>query len=366
MIEVSFMKKFFKTFFKVLGITIGVVLLLAVALFAFLTITEFKPADIEPLTVEHGANEPTAFSGDSFRVLSWNIGYAALGKESDFFMDGGTQTRPDSKDIITKNLAGIRDTVERVDADFCLLQEADSGSTRSYNVQEVEQLAAIPAYRASAYALNYKCPFVPIPWPPLGKVNSGLLTLSKFEVESADRISLPCPFSWPLSTANLKRCLLVTRVPIEGTDRELVLVNLHLEAYDDGEGKIAQTKQLLNFLDEEFDKGNYVLAGGDWNQVFPDTLNTYANAHPDLWTPGVLSESDLSTGWRFAWDATTGTCRLLNQPYDPTDEVNTQYYVIDGFLVSPNLEIVSVETLKEDFAFSDHNPVLLELRFAAE
>ena len=35
------------------------------------------------------------------------------------------------------------------------------------------------------------------------------------------------------------------RVPIEGTDRELVLVNLHLEAYDDGEGKIAQTRQLL-------------------------------------------------------------------------------------------------------------------------
>ena len=358
------MKKTLKTILKILGITVGVVLLAVVALFAFLTITEFKPADVEPLTVQHGANEPTVFSGDSFRVLSWNIGYAALGKDSDFFMDGGTQTRPDSKDRVTAYLDGIESTVSQVNADFCLLQEVDSGSTRSFGVQEVDRLSGISAYRASAYALNYKCPFVPIPMPPLGKVSSGLLTLSSCQVDEATRISLPCPFSWPLSTANLKRCLLVSRVPIEGTDRELVLVNLHLEAYDDGEGKIAQTRQLLSFLSEEYAKGNYVLAGGDWNQVFPDTLNTYANAHPDLWTPGVLSESDLDAGWRFAWDVTTPTCRLLNQPYDPSDTENTQFYVIDGYLVSPNLEIVSVETLREDFANSDHNPVLLELRFA--
>ena len=39
--------------------------------------------------------------------------------------------------------------------------------------------------------------------------------LSDYGISSAERIKLPCPFSWPVRTANLKRCLLITRVPLE-------------------------------------------------------------------------------------------------------------------------------------------------------
>ena len=356
------MKRVFKGIFKTLGILIALVLVAAAAFVGYLTVTEYNPADVETVKVSYRAAEAAAFSGDSFRVLSWNIGYGALGEESDFFMDGGSEVRPESEDIITKNMDGIRATVEDLAPDFCLLQEVDTGSDRSYDRQEADFLTELTLCRASAYAYNYKCSFVPFPWPPIGKVGSGLLTMSGYEIDEASHISLPCPFSWPMRVANLKRCLLVSRVPIEGTDRQLVLVNLHLEAYDDGEGKIAQTKQLLQFLAEEYEKGNYVVAGGDWNQVFPETLGRYPNEHPDLWTPGVLSEQDLNAGWLLVWDETTPTCRLLNQPYDPTDSENTQYYVIDGFLISPNLEPVSVQTLDQDFACSDHNPVLAELR----
>jgi hypothetical protein len=35
--------------------------------------------------------------------------------------------------------------------------------------------------------------------------------------------------------------------------------------------------------------------------------------------------------------------------------------VIDGFLVSPNVRVESVETLDEGFACTDHNPVLLKV-----
>ena len=44
-----------------------------------------------------------------------------------------------------------------------------------------------------------------------------------------------------------------------------MLVNLHLEAYDDGEGTDAQTAALKSFLEQEYAKGNYVIAGGDYN-----------------------------------------------------------------------------------------------------
>ena len=50
-------------------------------------------------------------------------------------------------------------------------------------------------------------------------------------------------------------------------------------------------------------------------------------------------------------------CPNCKQPYDPTDEVNTQYYVIDGYIVSPNVTVESVETLDIGFEYSDHNPV---------
>ena len=52
------------------------------------------------------------------------------------------------------------------------------------------------------------------------------------------------------------------------------------------------------------------------------------------------------------------TCRLLNQPYDPTSPL-TQYYVIDGYIVSDNLRVESVKTLDLDFTNADHNPVEL-------
>lgn len=56
---------------------------------------------------------------------------------------------------------------------------------------------------------------------------------------------------------NLKCCLLVSRIPLADTDKELVVINLHLEAYDNGEGKEAQTRELLEVLRAERKQGNY-------------------------------------------------------------------------------------------------------------
>ena len=341
-----------------LAIVLGVVLLAVVALFTYLTISEFRPEPEELVEVANPAEN--ALDKTEFSVLTWNVGYCGLGEESDFFMDGGTMARPKSEDWVTKNFAGVRGFLSGRSADFVFLQEVDSDSRRSYSFDQVAALRE-KLTEPSAYALNYSCGFVPVPFPPMGKVHSGLLSFSRYKITEAKRIRLPCPFSWPLSAANLKRCLLVTRVPVAGSDKELVLVNLHLEAYDDGEGKLAQSKQLREFLSAEYGKGNYVVAGGDWNQIFPRSEERWPNTHKELWTPSYLDESELDDGWRYVWDDSVPTCRLLNQPYDPSDSENTQYYVIDGFLVSPNLNVEQIQTVDESFACSDHNPVQLTL-----
>ena len=350
-----------KKILKWVGLVLGAVILAAAALILWLTVREYRPAPVEEVEIASFANQAVA-PGDSLTVLTQNTGYAGLGAGSDFFMDGGTDVAP-TREQMEANLAGLSGQLTGQRADVYFLQEVDTDSSRTYGVNQnyLHTLnESSERYYSSSYALNYSCDFVPFPWPPLGKVHSGLQSFSAFPVAKAERIALPCPFSWPVSTANLKRCLLVNYVPLEGSDKQLVLVNLHLEAYDDGEGKAAQTNALMDLLTAEYEKGNYVIAGGDFNQTFPGALDAFPMQAPDLWTPGVLEEDILPEGWRFACDLSTPSCRLLNHPYDPNPDGN-QFYVIDGFILSPNVELNLVETLDNQFQYTDHNPVSLRV-----
>lgn len=354
---------------KVLKIILWVVVIIVVlvgGLLAFLSVTEYKPDDVETASVSSSGEATAALApGDELTVMSWNTGYACLDRDETFIMDGGTGSGSADDETVAANMAGITNLLSSTDADIYILQEVDEDSARSGRVdQRAAYLESIASVRSlgldSSYAYNYSCPFVPYPWPPMGRINSGIETISALPIASAERMSLPCPFDWPLRTANLKRCLLASYFELEGTDAQLVVVNLHLEAYDDGAGKAAQTKQLVEFMESEYEKGNYVIAGGDFNQTFPGCLDVWVFDSVDEWEPGILSEEDLPEGFAFAFDSGVATCRSLAEVYDGRE--GFQLYVIDGFILSPNVELVSVEGIDAGFEHSDHNPVLLSVR----
>lgn len=350
-----------KKFLKILLSVIGIVLACVILFFAWLSVTEFKPEPVQDAELIVAGDNQQVYTGREYKVISWNTGYAGLGKYSDFFMDGGTEVAAADKAMVNEYLNGICATIEDSGPDILMLQEVDSDSTRTYGIDERTFYSRYVS--CEAYALNHSCGFVPYPVPPMGKINAGLYTgTMDMYISRAERISLPCPFSWPVSMANLKRCLLVSYLPIEGSDSQLVLVNLHLEAYDDGEGKIAQTNQLREFLLSEYEKGNYVIAAGDFNQVFPGTTEKYPLTHPELWEPGVFPAELLPETWTVSYDDSVPSCRLLNQPYDPSDTENTCYYVIDGVITSPNISLLSFSTLDKGFENSDHNPVLFSFK----
>lgn len=276
-------------------------------------------------------------------------------------MDGGSNVRAESKEAVQNNMNGIKAAIETLNPDILFLQEIDRGSSRSRMADEYAQMKThFSAYQAS-YANNYKVAYVPYPMPPLGKVVSGVATFSAFAVSDAQRIQLPVPFSWPVSTINLKRCLLVSRVPIENSDKELVLVNLHLEAYDDGEGKIAQTAMLAKLLSEEAEKGNYVIAGGDFNQIFSTTDDSKFPTKEGNWKASAIDVAQFPGEWQFLMDESVPSCRLLDMPYKGADHETFQYYLIDGFIVSENVTVALLETQDLGFAVSDHNPVLMRV-----
>lgn len=346
---------------KIIKVLLGLLLLVVLAaggLLGYLSLTEYRPDDIELLEVVQAARKDNVRVGERLDVLSFNTGYCGLGREQDFFMDGGSMVRPRSEEDVRANLNGILSELVRQNVDIYLLQEVDFDSWRSYYTNQADTYRhGLSLNMACAY--NFKCEFVPYPWPPLGKVESGLVTFTGLNVTEATRESLPVPFSWPVSMANLKRCLLIERVPVEGTDRELVIINLHLEAYDDGEGKRAQTEQLMQIIAAEYRNGNYVIAGGDFNQTF-EGAETFPILDESSWQPGKLYNSELPAGFSYVFDASKPTCRLLDKPYDG-DRENAQLYVIDGFIVSDNLKVNLIQTVDLNFQYSDHNPVLLQV-----
>ncbi|MBR4909791.1 MAG: endonuclease [Clostridia bacterium] len=349
--------------FKILRILLIVILSIVVILagmIAFLSITEYRPKDRESLEVTGGGTK-NAVIGEEISVLTFNIGYGALGDNADFFMDGGKSVNTADKARVEQNLSGILGSVKSLDPDIVFFQEIDKSSTRSHKINEYEKFKNELGGYSFSFANNFKVAFLPYPIPPIGKVDSGIATASRFGVESAERVQLPIPFSWPVRMANLKRCVIISRIPIENSDKELVLFNLHLEAYDSGEGKEKQTKMLADLLKAETDKGNYVIAGGDFNQIFSTADKNAYPAKDGMWKPGEIDVSAFGEGFNFLMDSGTPTCRSLDKAYKGADRSDFQYYLIDGFIVSDNIEVNLVKTQDLDFVCSDHNPVLMKL-----
>ncbi len=353
-------KSFAKKIIKALVSVVLVLVIAAAAGIGVLTIFEYRPEDKEDIELI-GTADKTLSAGDSFTVLTWNTGYGALSDDSDFFMDGGTMVYTADKDRVQENLEQMAVEIKSIDPDIVFLQEVDKVADRSYKIDEVSFFQESNNDKVSSYALNMDAIFIPYPIPPIGRVKVGIQTLSAYEVSSSTRLSLPVPFKWPVSTCNFKKCLNVSRIPVAGTDKELVLVNLHLEAYDSGEGKIAQTNMLRQVLQAEVDAGNYVIAGGDFNQVFSNTDTSAYPVYDGLWQPGSIDVEEFGDDFTFITDSSVPTCRSLDKVYLGADKDSFQYYIIDGFIVSGNITIDSCKTQDLGFVCSDHNPVVLEV-----
>ncbi|MGI6758445.1 MAG: endonuclease/exonuclease/phosphatase family protein [Bacilli bacterium] len=358
------MNKFIKRLSKIVLIIVFALVLIASIVLGYFTIVEYNPKSVEPLTINNNVELKVELDQD-ISILTFNIGYAGLGKNEDFVLDGGTKSRPDSKEVVESYLAGIKSLLTSNPSDIYMLQEVDLGSRRSYYIDQskvIEQL--LGSNYNSTFAYNYKAKFVPFPVSLtnyLGKVESGIFTLTRYQVNSSHRYQLPGAFAWPVRTVNLKRSMMVNVLPINNSSKELIVVNLHLSAYDgDGSLRAQEMEMLKEFLNEQASKGNYVIVGGDFNQTFPEAKDIYP-AKSGYYEAYPIDDDFLPSEYSFAIDITKPTCRLLNEPYNKNSS-NTQYYIIDGFIVSNNIKINNVETIDHDFQYSDHNPVSLSIQ----
>lgn len=317
-------------------------------------ISDYRPD--EKVILEENSSVGILDDTAGISLLTWNIGYCGLGDDMDFFYDGGTKVRT-SRESFNRNFSSITDFLKSNDSiEFVMLQEVDMKSKRSYRTDEYAGIEDNLKAPSSQFAINYDVFFVPVPaTSPMGKVLSGISVFGKTSPGSSVRYSFPGKYGFPKQLFMLDRCFMVNRYPLKN-GKELVLINTHNEAFDPGDIRRAQMEYLKTFMLEEYGKGNYIIAGGDWNQAPP-------NFRPDF--PGdvvntnqmVLNGDYLPSDWTWAYDNNTPSNRTVTAPYKPDITATT---VIDFFLLSPNVTSISVKCINLHFKNSDHNPVILK------
>lgn len=352
------MNKLLKIFLKGLFIVFGGFVLFVMGFVIFATVTEFDPPEVASAEVG-GGGRPIDQSQRRFTFFSWNIGYAGLGSEMDFFYDGGKMVTPPRAGFV-KALKGIRETIGHYDTiDFIFIQELDRRAKRSYYTDILDNVAGVVPNDFWAFGKNYDVKYVPVPLrDPMGPVVSGLASFSLFRPDTAQVFSLKTNFSWPKSTSILKRTMLVMKYQM-GEGKELIVINLHNSAFDSG-GDVRKRELgvLQGYIKSEYMKGNWVIAGGDWNDnprgFDPAMVHTEDPVHRIK--PPI--DSTFLPGWEFVFDPHVASTRNVDDRYKPGETPTT---TIDFFVISPNVHVVWVKGIPMGFVYSDHNPVIMEV-----
>jgi endonuclease/exonuclease/phosphatase family metal-dependent hydrolase len=348
---------------KAVLIVLAIVVLVFAGIVVYAVVSDYKPE--EKVTISKSESPSVLSDSHTFSLLTWNIGYAGLDKEMDFFFDGGTKVITPEKNC-RENVSGIEDFLLRNDTiDFMFIQEIDRNSKRSYRIDEYADISKKLRGFNSSFAKNYDVFFVPVPpSKPMGKVDAGLAIYSKYIPESSTRYALPGDFGFPTQLFQLDRCFIVNRYRIEN-GKELVLINTHNEAFDEsGNIRKAQMERLREFVLNEYKSGNYVLSGGDWNQSPPGFVPAFTGNKGFTGQVGNFNLKGIESAymppeWKWIYDPSTPSFRTVVAAYDPA---TTPTSVCDIFLISPNIESVSVKCHHLGFANSDHNPVIMKVR----
>lgn len=344
---------------KIILIALLAIIGIALIYVAYCFIDFYRLEDNIVLEVENPVNGVVQ-KNKEYKIMSFNIGFGAYEPDFGFFMDGGTQSWAWSRERLNNNLDNLSIFTRVQGADICLIQEVDVDSTRSYHIDERNYLirSMMPSY-CYTYAQNYDSPFLFYPFTqPHGKSVAGIMTFSRFGITDSVRRSLPIE-NGVMKLVDLDRCYSVNRIKAAG-GRELVIFNLHLSAYT-SDGKIAeeQLEMIVDQMQQEYEKGNWCIAGGDFNKdvlgggsaIFgvSNTQYTWAQPIPE----SIFEGTNVVLIGPFNAKNPVPSCRNADGPYNPD-----QYQVtVDGFMVTDNVKVVNSKVIDTGFKYSDHNPV---------
>lgn len=356
-----------KVFKKIIISVVSVVvclLILAIGYVSYLFIDYSRIEDNQTLQITDNVTDVVP-TNTTLKAVSYNIGFCAYTQDFSFFMDGGKESRAKSEESVISVLAGIDNLLWLENADFVMLEEVDEDSDRSHHVNQRKHITEHMNTYDSVFATNFDSAYLFYPFTkPHGKSLSGILTLSKYSIDSSIRRSLPVEDS-VMKIVDLDRCYSVSRLKTDN-DKELVLYTVHLSAYtSDGTIATKQLEMLIEDMKAEVNKGNYVVCGGDFNkdllqnsgEIFGVSGEDYTWAQP--FPTKLLEGTKLSLVAPFNEQNPVATCRDTGDVYKEEGQFKV---TLDGFIVSDNVEVSQSDVIDTEFVYSDHNPVYMTFK----
>ena len=380
-------KKIVGKTFGIVGMVLGSVVVTVIGYVGYVILSYNRIGNID-LKVERKSTLDKVTVGENYKIYSHNIGFGAYSQDYTFFMDDGYDENGNyrigyystakSKETVEFNTDGAIKTAKEANADFYCFQEVDTNSTRSYHVNQDRRIDDTFVSYDHIHAVNFHTAFLPYPLYDMhGTVNAGLTTMSKYQVQAAQRKQYTVSDSLS-KLFDLDRCFSVCEIDVTN-GKKLYICNSHMSAYDEGgviRGK--QVEELNAFLKEKKNNGDYVVIGGDWNHDLlrynPNFSYTDENKpfgvtlkDPD-WVAQFYDKNGkcpLIDGFKVVASDNTPTCRNNDIEWEPG---KTYVCCIDGFIVSDNVlvtEHYNIQTKNgnkglDGFAFSDHDPAYME------
>ena len=150
---------------------------------------------------------------------------------------------------------------------------------------------------------------------------------------------------------------LISVVARDSHSKEYVLASLHMPAYLHIIRRTKHFKKVLRrveMLEKEGNKKEGVVAGGDWNSIFPyerGILSLFLHKRFRFVFPKKYSVHGARIEKGLFWnDFVSKVSSFVNLDY-----------IVDFFLISSKVEVHSIEVLKDNV--SDHSPVSIDIDF---
>ena len=292
-----------------------------------------------------GALEAEPPPPEELVVLSYSIAYG-LGKPPSADLSGDAIALYD-------RLEQIIETIAASGADVVLLQEVDFASRRSYDVDQLQYIAAALGWGFVARVITWECRYLPVPfWPPwrqTGRLRAGQGIISHYSLVQNRRQRLSQPPAQPLLAPLFAPYRTVQMVDVQCSGRTLRLLNVHLEPHDVATRQ-RQAEEVVTFV-RQVATPNCVLMG-----AFQSVVQDIAATHG---VPGGTQDHTMEiiiTGLRdrLRIVADTSLAYPAGAPRERRGHV----------LVGPGLQTVDTHIVMLDKPVSDHLPLLVRLRWA--
>jgi len=291
------------------------------------------------------ALEVTPPATDECTVLSYSMAYS-LGAPRSAGLPGDAIALYDRLDQIIETIAASG-------ADVVLLQEVDFASRRSYDVDQLQYIAAALGWGFVARVITWECRYLPVPfWPPwrqTGRLRAGQGVISRYPVVQNRRQRLSQPPAQPLLAPLFAPYCTVQMVDVQCAERTLRLLHVYLESGDVATRQ-RQAEELVTFV-RQVATPNCVLMGA-FQSAVQDVAATRG-------IPGVMLDRTMeiiTTGLRDRLRIVADT-----PPTYPADAPRERH---DHVLVGPGLQTVDTQVMLLDGPVSDHLPLLVRLRWA--